>query len=325
MKKFVKIILLSFTFAIMIFPFIKVNAADITIDNVITHMQNNNILTEKEYFQLFGRILNGNNEYDIDSFKYTITKDEDVITIKVTLNDKTEGKIEKETILKIVDNKITYINQHEKESLESRIDTILFTQLIYSIGGARGYNEDVLVNWMNQINLEELNEDTGIVGSTEIVKYSYKVDDVPYNYTLSVPKEYTIDINKITTNIPVANYVKIEEVEKTTTTITLKVYAETDEDKECEIYRLNDERYEKIGTTSCNNGEFTDTNLTDNTTYTYQATVKDKIVCSDTKAITTIEIPKTGAHIYIGTMIVFCGLGAILFFVYKKNNLVKKV
>ena len=79
--------------------------------------------------------------------------------------------------------------------------------------------------------------------------------------------------------------------------------------------RRHYERYEKIGTTSCNNGEFTDTNLTDNTTYTYQATVKDKIVCSDTKAITTIEIPKTGAHIYIGTMIVFCGLGAI-----DKNN-----
>ena len=325
MKKIAKKILLSVIFAIMLFPFIKVNAEDITIDNVITHMQNNNLLAEKEYFQLFGRILNGNNEYDIDSFEYTITKEENVITIKVNLNDKKEGKIEKETVLNIVDNKITYTNQNEKESLESRIDTILFTQIIYSIGGARGYNKEVLVNWMNQINLEELKEETGIVGSTEKVKYSYKVDDVPYNYTLSVPKEYTIDINKITTNIPLANYVKIEEVDKTTTTITLKVYAENDTDKECEIYRLNEDKYEKIGITSCNNGEFTDTNLTDNTTYTYQATVKDKIVCSDTKAITTIEVPKTGAHIYIRAIIVFCGLGTILFFVYKKNNLVKKV
>ena len=125
MKKIAKKILLSVVFAIMLFPFIKVNAEDITIDNVITHMQNNNLLAEKEYFQLFGRILNGNNEYDIDSFEYTITKEENVITIKVNLNDKKEGKIEKETVLNIVDNKITYTNQNEKESLESRIDTIL--------------------------------------------------------------------------------------------------------------------------------------------------------------------------------------------------------
>ncbi|HAB66021.1 MAG TPA: hypothetical protein DCE23_01505, partial [Firmicutes bacterium] len=138
----------------------------------ITFMKDNNILDTQEYFKIFGKILNGNdNEYDIDSFKYDITSTEDKINIKVTLNDKKTQNIEKDIVLNIQDNKISYTNTNTPESLDSRVATIILNELIYSIGGARKYDKDILVDWMNQININGTLEDDGIIASTKKVKY----------------------------------------------------------------------------------------------------------------------------------------------------------
>lgn len=316
-----------YIFLMLLFiPFLTVKADNIKVDDVINYMNDNNIFTEKDYFQLFGRVLNGNNENDINKIEYKVTKEDDKAIVKVTLNDTKQGKLEKETILTITENEISYTNQYAADTLESRIDTILFTQIVYSIGGARGYNKEVLVNWMNQIDLENLTEESGITSTTEKVKYTYQVGEATYDYTINVPKQYTIDINKLTTNIPVSDYVQIKEVGKSVSSITLSIYAENHLDEECDVYRLNkDSKYEKIGTTSCNNGEIADIDLDDNTTYTYQASVKDKINCSDTKAITTDEIPTTGASIFLGGFIALGIFSIILYIVQKRYNVIKKV
>lgn len=326
MKQFISSLLSIFLIIIIFTPFIKVNAEDITSTEVITYMKDNNIFAEKEYFSLFGRILNGNDEYNIDQFTYTLKQEDSKVTINVSLNDKDKGNITYETTLNINENQISYTNNNEIDSLESRIDTILFTELVYSIGGARGYNKDVLVNWMNQIDLDNLTNESGIEATIEKVKYTYQAGEAKYDYTVNIPKQYTIDINKLTQNIPVTDYVQIKELKKSVSSITLSVYAEGHLNEECDIYRLNDnQKYEKVGTTSCNNGEFTDKNLKDNTTYTYQAAIKNEINCSDTKKITTDEIPLTGATICIGILLILSAIGIILFIVYKKYNLYKKV
>ncbi|MGN1371029.1 MAG: hypothetical protein ACI4XM_01935 [Candidatus Coprovivens sp.] len=318
--------ILFFFLLLLFFPNAIVIADDITINKVILYMEDNNLFEDKEYFQLFGRILNGDNEYDIDKFEYTIYKEDEQITFYVKLNDKNNGIIEQETTMTVTDNQITYINTNDIKSLESRVDTILFIQIIYSIGGARGYNKLCLVNWMNQIDLDNLTIESGIVGETEKLKYSYQVDNSTFDYYINIPKQYTIDINKITDNIPVSNYIVIKEVKKEVTSITLSVYAEEHLDEQCEIYRLNNnEVYEKVGTTSCNNGEFTDNNLKENTTYTYQATIKDKITCSDTKKITTEKVPSTGSNIALYCLGFLTILSTILYTLYKKFNLFRKV
>lgn len=324
MKTKVIKMLLIFSFIILFIPILNVKAEELTTSDVLSFMQENNLLDEEENFSLFGRILNGNDEYDIDKFTYTIESTDDKATIKVSLNDKEKGSIEKETIINLTPNQISYTNPNEIDSLESRIDTILFTQIIYSIGGARGYNKDILINWMNQINLNQ--EDAGLTSQTEQIKYSYKVNDGLYNYFVNVPKSYTIDINELTDNIPVTDYISIKEIKKDVSSITLSVYSENHLNDECDIYRLNDQnQYEKVGTTSCNNGEFTDKNLKDNTTYTYQATIKDEINCSDTKTITTDEIPLTGTTICLSILGGLIILGLILVILSKKYNLFKKV
>ena len=280
--KIKKIIFLALLIVLFI-PKNYIKAQEITIDNVISYFNSNNLFDEPEYFDLFGRVLNGEDEYEITDYEVTAEKKDNEIIINSILNDSKEGKIEKETKLSIEENTISYTNNNDVKSLESRIDTILFIQLMYSIGGARGYNKEVLVNWMNQIDLDNLNEEKGIKCESEKVKLSFKVNDDNYNYVLNIPKNYTININELTDSIPLADYVQIKEVKKGTSSITVSIYAEGHENEQCEIYRQKDNKYERIATVSCNNGEYTDEDLKDDTEYTYQATIKDKIVCSDTK------------------------------------------
>lgn len=322
--KIKKIIFLALLIVLFI-PKNYIKAQEITIDNVISYFNSNNLFDEPEYFDLFGRVLNGEDEYEITDYEVTAEKKDNEIIINSILEDSKEGKIEKETKLSIEENTISYTNNNDVKSLESRIDTILFIQLMYSIGGARGYNKEVLVNWMNQIDLDNLNEEKGIKCESEKVKLSFKVNDDNYNYVLNIPKNYTININELTDSIPLADYVQIKEVKKGTSSITVSIYAEGHENEQCEIYRQKDNKYERIATVSCNNGEYTDEDLKDDTEYTYQATIKDKIVCSDTKKIRTDEIPLTGTHIYISILFSLIIIGTALFLVSKKYNLFKKV
>ena len=86
---------------LLFIPFLTVKADNIKVDDVINYMNDNNIFTEKDYFQLFGRVLNGNNENDINKIEYKVTKEDDKAIVKVILNDTKQGKLEKETILTI--------------------------------------------------------------------------------------------------------------------------------------------------------------------------------------------------------------------------------
>ncbi len=309
-----------------------VYAEDITIENVITYMGEHNLLNDEEYFNIFGKVLNGNDEYNITSFDYIIKSTENTIEIKTTLTDKEKGEIENTTILDYQENTITYSNPNEIDSLESRIDTLLFTQLMYSIGGARGYNESLLVNWMNQIDLEKLKEEDGITSKVEKVSIKYEENNKKYNYILTVPQSYSIKINEVTDNIPASDYVKITEVKKDTSSIKISVYAEGHEDERCEIFRLNkDNKFEKVSVVSCNNGEYSDNNLEEDVTYTYQANIEDRIVCSDTKEIKTDKTPQpplppvTGAVVSIAVLIGAGLIGTSIYFLSKKYNLIKKV
>ena len=69
MKKISKTILLILSIITILMTTSKVEAENITTDQVITFMQSNNLFEDEEYFRLFGVILNGDNDYDITSFK----------------------------------------------------------------------------------------------------------------------------------------------------------------------------------------------------------------------------------------------------------------
>lgn len=326
MKKILKTLLLILLPFITILMTTKVvSAENITVDDVLTFMQSNNIFEDEEYFRLFGMILNGNDEYNITEFKYTIEKNASDFSVDVTLTDKDHGQINRSTIFTYTTDTISYTNPREKDTLESRIDTILLNQIIYSVGGARGYNKLALINWMNQVDLKNTISSDGIDSITEEVKYKYTKNNTNYTYILDVPTSYTIRINELIGTIPTSDYVKIKEEKKTISSITLSLYAEGHTDEECEIYRQNDGKYEKIATVSCNNGVFTDNNLKDDTKYTYQATIQNKIVCSDTKEVTTEAVPPTGAAaILVPLLILFVTTGAF-FLRYRKYNVLKKV
>ena len=325
MKKIVRLI--SLVLLPIIVAFSKpVFAAEINVEQVVQYMETNNIFEDEEYFRLFGRVLNGNNEYDIEKITYTIETTSNRLIIKTKLIDKTIGEINKTTTLNYYGNEITYNNPNALDSLESRIDTLLLTELVYSIGGARGYNKLALINWMNQIDLNNTITSDGIESDVEKVTYNYEHDGKKYNYVLEVPVTYLIKINELTTNLIENDYVSISEVNKTTSSITVKLFSEEHTDEECELYRLNDDnKYIKIATVSCNNGQFTDKNLKENQNYTYQATVKNKIVCSDNRSITTEPVPPTGAFTYLWILIIIMIISIWLYFSYKKYNLLRKV
>lgn len=327
MKKTIQIILLFLlTFTTSILFTKSVYATEITVNDVITYMESNNLFKQEDYFNLFGHILNGNDEYKITEFKYTIDTTSTNININVTLNDETTGSITKTTTLTYNDNVITYNNPNPVDSLESRIDTILLIELMYSIGGARGYNELVLVNWMNQIDLKNSTDPDGIDSIVETVKYDYEINGQKLNYTVDIPTSYTIRINELTDTIPANDYVKLTDVKKTDSTITIRLFADGNLSKECELYRLNNNnKFEKIATVSCNNGEYTDEKLKDNETYTYQATIKNEIVCSDNLVTKTNEVPNTGITLRIEILIIAIIVSIGLYFLTRKYNTLKKV
>lgn len=323
MTKVVKYFLTTLIFIIIFTNTVK--ASEISIDDVITYMENNNILDDSDYFYMFGRMLNGrNNEYDINKFEYTITKDTNKINIKVTLTDKEQGEIEKTTILTIQDNIIIYQNNNNIESLESRIDTIIFNQLIYSIGGARSYNKNNIIDWMNQLDLNKITLEEGIECTTQNITYEIEQNNNTYEYEITVPVSYKIDINKLTNKVPEASKIEIKEVTAGVSNVTMKVFSSAYREKNCNIYRRNDSNeYVLVGTVSCNNGIFNDENLKDDTTYYYQASVENKVMCSDTAEVKTEKAPNTGTFLHIGIIIIVLGaVGGILYIVNKKNRFI---
>lgn len=87
------------------------------------------------------------------------------------------------------DSKISYTNKFEVDSLESRVLTFIFNQLIYSVGGARGYNKDYIVEWMNQIDLNKSTiEEDGVDCSFEPVFYTLNKDGTNFEYEFSMIK-----------------------------------------------------------------------------------------------------------------------------------------
>ena len=303
----------------------KAQASKISANDVISFMEKNNILDDSEYFYMFGKMLNGNNEYDINSFKYTITTENSKINIKTTLEDEKTGKIEKTTTFTMNDNIISYTNSNDVNSLESRIDTILFSQLIYSIGGARGYNQDILVDWMNQINLSTVTEKEGINCTFKNVKYNTKQENSTYEYEISVPITYTIDINKITENIPTKDIVEIKNTQQSASSVTLTVNAENHKEEMCSIYRKNDNKYELVGKVSCNNGVFKDKDLKEGTSYYYQATIEDQIMCSKEIAVIPSKNPLTGASLPFYILLISILIGMTIYIISKKYKKVVKI
>lgn len=320
MKKAVKFFFTLFIFFIFFTDI--VSASEISVEDVTTFMKDNNILDTQEYFKIFGKILNGNdNEYDIDSFKYDITSTEDKINIKVTLNDKKTQKIEKDIVLNVQDNKISYTNANAPESLDSRIATIILNELIYSIGGARNYDKNILVDWMNQININGTLEEDGITTSTKKVKYEVKDGETTYEYESYVPLTYTIDINKITDELPPSNEVEITNIEADVTSVTIQVYSGAYNDKNCSIYRLNDNNeYELVGNVSCQNGKLVDNNLKENTTYYYTASVENRIMCSKATEVTTKQAPNTGKFLNTGIIVLILIIAAYSLYIANKKS-----
>lgn len=326
MKKILKFSFMIFFVFFIILENSQVKAMDLNVDDVISFMQENNILDNSEYFYMFGKMLNGSDDYDINSFKYTISIEGNNININVTLIDTKEGQIEKNSTLTINDNLISYTNNNDIDSLDSRVDAVIFSQLIYSIGGARGYNKDSLIDWMNQIDLNTITIDEGIDCIFENVKYNIKQDNRTYEYEVSIPKSYTININKITEQIPSSDIVEIQNIEPGISTISMTIFSQNHSDEICNIYRKNnDNNYELVGKVSCNNGEFMDNNLKESTTYYYQATIEDKIMCSSETKITTEKSPKTGTFAPIISLLILIIIGIVLYTINKKNILFKKI
>lgn len=327
MKKRTNFLFLLLFFTATFFSAKSIKAIEISTDDVISYMKENNILEDADNFYMFGKMLNGNEEYNITNFKYNITKSADKIDIEVELTDAEEGKIEKTTSLTLQNNIISYTNANDKDSLESRIDTVIFSQLIYSIGGARGYNKDILINWMNQIDLNTVTLEEGIECEFQNVRYSYEESDRIYDYEVSVPMSYRVDINKITDNIPKIDTVEIKNVEIKTSSISMKIYSENNLDKECLIYRKNeDDEYEQIAKVSCNNGKYVDKRLKEGKDYYYQVIVEDKIMCSpETKITTSTTPPLTGAFINAGKLLLTALIVMFLYYIIKKKEIFKRI
>ena len=325
MKKYSNCIIFLFMIFIL-FGFKVVNAADITIDDVVSYMKENNILDNSDYSYMFGRMFNSE-EYDIESISYTVKKEDNKITIDTILKDKNVGEINKTFDFNIEDNLITYTNDSDVNSLESRISAFLFSELIYSVGGARGYQKDIIVDWMNQIDLTSITLEDGIEWTYEKITYTDEKNDSVYKYEINIPKTFKVDILKLTANMPSNALVKIHDIKTDFTSISMSVYADGHLDEMCTIYRRNDDNndYIKVGTVSCNNGVFTDNNLTDATTYHYQSTVENVIMCSDDVEITTETIPETGAFITIGSIIILIILEIVLCLIYRKHRIIQKI
>ena len=323
-------------------------AKEITVDDVVSYMNANSILNDQEYERLFGNMFNGNDEYNITKFSYTVARENDTLKVKVNLEnqkvkenekssesqtlDKTGEQseiIEKEFNLTIKDNSlISYTGSEFKvDSLESRILTFIFNQLIYSVGGARGYNKDFIVEWMNQVDLNKSTIKEGVDCSFEPVFYTIKKDGTDFEYEFSMIKQFTIDINTITDKIPEIIKAEINEVQTSFTNILFKVYVKNHTDEMCNVYRRTDDnpKLTKIGQVKCDNESFVDKNVEVGKKYYYQASVVGVIMCSDEVAAQLETLPLTGSFISIGSIVVLICIDLFIWKKYKKFNKVKKV
>lgn len=319
MKKFFIVI-----FLLLIININNVKAQDISIDNVIDYMNANNILDDKEYFYLFGDILNINEDYNIIKLTYNVRKENNNINITLNLEDQNLGLITKNINLNIENNLIIYTNNYDINSLESRLGTIIFNELIYAVGIAREYNKDLIINWMNQIDLNKITIDKGLKFDYEVITKTIKKDNNTFNYEICIPKYFAVDINKLTDNIPDNIEVELKPLSVDSNTVKIQVLAKSHLDKMCVIYRKNGNEYEKVGKVSCNKGEFTDYDLKEKTTYHYEAIIEDLIMCPNIIDITTTDVPPTGksAIISIGGIILLISL-IIIFNIHHKNKMYK--
>lgn len=326
MRKIVKNIF--FIFLCFIIFFIDNRVSAVTVDDIVDFMKNNNLLSKEDYFQMFGSTLNGNNEYNIRGYSYTVEKTATEINVKSTLVDANSSTpINITTKLTYTGDTINYTNPNDLNKLESRVASVVLSQLIYSIGGARGYSQSVLLDWMNQIDVEHATlENDGFKGEFETKSYTTTKNGSNYRYIIHIPKNYTIKTDDITTRIPQDNVVKIQNIQPSVTSIEMTVFSAANTGKNCDVYRKNDStgEYTLIATVSCQNGAVVDNNLSPGTTYTYQATVADRVMCAEDVTITTETAPDTGSFIGIGACILALS-GAIAYIIYRKNNRFKKI
>lgn len=341
-----KLVLLLF----LLFVLLKINfvfAKEVTVDDVVAYMNANNILDDQEYARLFGSMFNGKYEYDITKLSYTVSKEEESLKINVSLEnqkeeekepapedqptDKTEQQsevIEKEFIFTIAeDSKISYTSEFNVDSLESRILTYLFNQLIYSVGGARGYNKEYLVEWMNQIDLNKSTIEEGLDCSFEPVFYTISKNGTDYEYEFSMIKQFTININTLTDQIPELIKAEINDVKASFTDISFTVNVKNHADDICNVYRRTDDnpKLVKVGQVRCNNETFIDKNVEGEKKYYYQASVAGIIMCSDEVEAQLEALPLTGSFISISSILVLIFIEIFIWVKYKKFNKVKKV
>lgn len=338
MRKFYRFIIFLFI-TFILFDFKVVMAADITIDDVVDYMNKNSIFDDSEYYDLFGDMFDREEENDITKITYEVTKEpisaeEEEPTsynlkIKVNLEDALkEEPIEKEYVLNITeDNKISYTSSYDTNSLGARVMTFLFNEIIYSVGGARGYNKDYLVEWMNQIDLNKTTIEEGIECNFESVFYTVNKNGIDYEYELNIFKNFTIDINAITKEIPEIIATEIHEVKPSYTDISLKFYVKNHTDDLCIVYRREESEteYRKIGQVRCNDEEFIDSNVESGKTYYYQATIEGVIMCSEEVKASLEELPLTGAFLSVGSIIALIILEVIIFKAYKKYKKVQRI
>lgn len=326
MKKIIKNI--SFIFLCFIIFFTDNQVKAVTVDEIVNYMKNNNLLDKEDYFQMFGNTLNGNNEYNIRGYTYTVEKTDTEINVKSTLVDaNSTTPINITTKLTYTGNTINYTNPNPSDKLESRVASLVLSQLIYSIGGARGYSQSVLLNWMNQIDVEKATlEHDGFQGTFETKSYNTTKNGSNYRYIIHVPRTYTIKTDDITSSIPQNNTVKIQNIQPSVTSIEMTVFSAANTERNCNVYRKDNStgEYNLIATVSCQNGAVVDNNLSPGTTYTYQATVADRVMCADDVTITTETAPETGAFAGISICILAIS-GAIAYIYYRKNSRFKKI
>lgn len=333
MKKLNKILFYLLFFLMLCLINTKVSAFATTVENVILYMQKNNLMNDEEYFKIFGKMLDGNDSEGntFESFRYSVIPSGKEIRIIADLGSKNQGKtITYETALTYDGDNIYYTNKNEKmDSLGSRVDALILTELLYSIGGARGYKPEVIVDWMNQIDLKKVTEEQGIKIDYEDVKFEKSEGNKKYTYTVTIPKSYTIDIGKITDTIPtiIDKKVEIKDIVPGMNEIKMTVNSNNFPGEQCNIYRKSDDgtKYQLVGTVSCQNGEFTDSKLKDDTTYTYQATLSNEIDCADDVEITTQKAPDTGGNFIFEIMTSLLLIGLLLLCYYKKHTKFRRI
>ena len=329
MKKILNFFFTLFLF-IILFNFNVVLAKDITVDEVISYMNQNSIFDDAEYNRLFSTMFNGEDEYEMGSLKYIVTKESDTtLKVKVDFEDKKTSTIEKEFTLTLANNsQISYTNTNESKSLESRLLTFIFNEIIYSVGGARGYNKDYLFDWMNQIDLENATlEDDGVVYNFEQIFYTIDHDGTNYEYEFDVPKNFSIDINKITNEIPELITAEIHDINPGFTDISMKIFVQNHTDELCNVYRREDGEndYQKIAQVRCNDEEFVDKDVEVGKTYYYKATVDGVIMCSDEVEASLEVLPLTGAFLSIGSILALIIIELFICKYYKKFKKLRKV